>query len=191
LAPYITAVLKDVPTNSNEGLLLSGTGPALTIALAQQGAPFNLFQHFAVALNFGDFTSVAETLKSNVPKMWSMYTYWAGAYNTPIAQAFDSEFKAKFPTDIPEDYAAMAFAAVLAFKAAAEKANSTDVTKLRQALVGLKFKSIQGDVTFGSNHQASGQMLARYFEPDPSLPRGYKVSQVLPAPSSAATDKSP
>jgi branched-chain amino acid transport system substrate-binding protein len=186
--PYITAVLKDVPMSSNEGLLVA-TYASLTIALAQQGAPFSLFQHFAAAINFGDFTSVATTLKSNVPKMWSVYCTWLGAWNTPVAKDYDALFKARFPNDLPEDYAATAFTAVVAFKAAAEKAKSTDASKLRQALVGLKFKSIQGDVTIASNHQASAQMLARFFESDPSGPTGYKVSEVLPAPSSAASEK--
>ncbi|EAU75247.1 urea ABC transporter substrate-binding protein [Synechococcus sp. RS9916] len=85
-----------------------------------------------------------------------------GAWNymmsidTPASRAFVADFKAKYGVDrVVADPQESAYNMVYLWKKAAEKANSFDNDKVREALVGIEFDAPQGPVKVMPNHHLS------------------------------------
>ena len=88
----------------------------------------------------------------------------SGGYSTfietPANKAFVEKFKAAAKLD-PNLYAADTYGVLPFFKAAAEKAKSTDTDKLREAMRGLTWETVQGAKTMrAGDHQAIMPMFA-------------------------------
>ncbi|RAI44728.1 ABC transporter substrate-binding protein [Rhodoplanes roseus] len=77
---------------------------------------------------------------------------------TPENKRFVEAFKAAAKTD-PDLYGADSYGLIFAYKAAVEKAGSTDTDKVREALRGLTWKTPQGEKTLrAGDHQAEQTM---------------------------------
>jgi len=73
--------------------------------------------------------------------------------DTPASKTFTTNFKAKYGDKrVTNDPAEAAYDMVYLWAAAAEKANSIDDNKVREALVGVSFDAPEGKVTVQPNH---------------------------------------
>ena len=80
--------------------------------------------------------------------------------DTPASKEFTKNFKAKYGDKrVTNDPAEAAYMMVYLWAAAAEKANSVDDNKVREALVGVSFDAPEGKVTVQSNHHVEKRVL--------------------------------
>ncbi len=186
LTSYITSMVSSLPSSSatNQGLYIASFG-AGTFNLIKQGIPYNLMKRFKAVLGVagGGFLQQAGQLGADTPDIYSEYDYYYKAYSTPQNQSFVSDYQAKY-NNPPGSWALHGYMSVLAYKAAIEKAGSTDVSKVMAAFDGLTFPAPQGDVTIrAGDHQATVNVVMRHFVPDPSAPGGFQVKDftVIPA----------
>ncbi len=80
--------------------------------------------------------------------------------DTPESKAFTAAFKAKYGDKrVTNDPAEAAYMMVYLWAKAAEKANSVDDNKVREALVGVSFDAPEGKVTVQPNHHVEKRVL--------------------------------
>ncbi len=80
--------------------------------------------------------------------------------DTPESKAFTSAFKAKYGDNrVTNDPAEAAYMMVYLWAKAAEKANSVDDNKVREALIGVSFDAPEGTVTVQPNHHVEKRVL--------------------------------
>lgn len=193
VTPYITSLISGLPADSakSTGLFMS-TFAATTIALAQQGKPYNFFDKYGAVLNLGGSTPTAEALGASTPPMTFIYDYFDGAYNNPTNTTFVNDYyKAYGKAKRPNAWVYEGYTDILAFKAAIQKAKSADPAKVRSAMAGMKFDSPKGPITFRKqDHLAITPVTAWSVVGDAASPGGFKVtsnetippSQTMPAP---------
>jgi len=180
LTPYITSMVSALAADSaqNQGLYIASFG-AGTFNLIKQSVPYGLMKKFKAVLGVagGGFLEQAAQLGADTPDIYSEYDYYYKAYTTPENQQFVSDYQAKYST-VPGSWALHGYMSVLAYKAAIEKAGSTDVQKVMAAFDDLTFKGPQGDVTIrAGDHQATVNVVMRHFIADASAPNGFQVKE--------------
>jgi len=80
--------------------------------------------------------------------------------DTPASKEFTKNFKAKYGENrVTSDPAEAAYMMVYLWAAAAEKANSVDDNKVREALIGVSFDAPEGTVTVMPNHHVEKRVL--------------------------------
>jgi urea transport system substrate-binding protein len=80
--------------------------------------------------------------------------------DTPASKEFTKNFKAKYGDKrVTNDPAEAAYMMVYLWAAAAEKANSVDDNKVREALIGVTFDAPEGKVTVMPNHHVDKRVL--------------------------------
>ena len=80
--------------------------------------------------------------------------------DTPASKEFTKNFKAKYGDKrVTSDPAEAAYMMVYLWAAAAEKANSVDDNKVREALIGVSFDAPEGKVTVMPNHHVEKRVL--------------------------------
>jgi len=80
--------------------------------------------------------------------------------DTPASKEFTKNFKAKYGDKrVTSDPAEAAYMMVYLWAAAAEKANSVDDNKVREALIGVSFDAPEGKVTVMPNHHVDKRVL--------------------------------
>jgi urea transport system substrate-binding protein len=80
--------------------------------------------------------------------------------DTPASKEFTKNFKAKYGDKrVTNDPAEAAYMMVYLWAAAAEKANSVDDNKVREALIGVSFDAPEGKVTVQPNHHVEKLVL--------------------------------
>jgi urea transport system substrate-binding protein len=80
--------------------------------------------------------------------------------DTPASKEFTKNFKAKYGDKrVTSDPAEAAYMMVYLWAAAAEKANSVDDNKVREALIGVSFEAPEGKVTVMPNHHVEKRVL--------------------------------
>ena len=80
--------------------------------------------------------------------------------DTPASKEFTKNFKAKYGENrVTSDPAEAAYMMVYLWAAAAEKANSVDDNKVREALIGVSFDAPEGTVTVMPNHHVDKRVL--------------------------------
>jgi len=80
--------------------------------------------------------------------------------DTPASKEFTKNFKAKYGDKrVTNDPAEAAYMMVYLWAAAAEKANSVDDNKVREALIGVSFDAPEGKVTVMPNHHVEKRVL--------------------------------
>lgn len=178
LTPYITSMVSSLPADSatNQGLYIASFG-AGTFNLIKQGISYDLMKKFKAVLGVagGGFLEQAAQLGTDTPDIYSEYDYYYKAYDTPQNQQFVADYQAKYGR-VPGSWALHGYMSVLAYKAAIDKAGSTDVAQVMAAFDGLTFPAPQGDVTIrAGDHQAEVNVIMRHFVPDPSAPQGFQV----------------
>lgn len=149
--PYINAVMDADP----DGVMISLWGGDLVNFIRQANDLGFFEQDYELLFAVGGATEVLSALGDQMPKgVWLGTRYWYDAYDNPINERFVSSYIERHGT-APSYNAEGAYAAVYAYKAAMEKAGTTDGKAVAQALAGLSFEAPNGTVTFRpGNHQA-------------------------------------
>ncbi|MER1939996.1 MULTISPECIES: ABC transporter substrate-binding protein [unclassified Castellaniella] len=149
--PFIDSVMQSKP----DGVLISLWGGDLVNFVRQANEKGFFKQGYKVFMNVGAATEVLTALGDQMPEgVWLGTRYWYGSWDTPMNKHFVKTYKETYK--LPPSYNAEgAYAAIYAFKAAFEKAGSTDPDKVINALAGLTFQAPTGDLTFRKgDHQA-------------------------------------
>ena len=108
--------------------------------------------------------SIAEEEIAAIGPQYLEGTYAAWNYfqtlNTPASKEFTRNFKAKYGENrVTNDPAEAAYIMVYLWAAAAEKANSINDNKVREALIGVSFDAPEGKVTVQPNHHVEKLVL--------------------------------
>ncbi len=150
-SPYITKVM----ASDADGVIISLWGGNL-IDFVQQANELGFFKSKKQLLfTLGAATEVLETLKDKMPAgLWVGTRYWFQANDSALNKGFVERYKKRFGT-YPSYNAHGAYAAVMTYKAAAEKAKGTDKRAIAQALEGLSLEVPVGKITIrAEDHQA-------------------------------------
>ena len=148
---YITKVMNSKP----DGVFISLWGGNL-IDFVRQASSMGFFNgDFQVLMSLGAATEVLTALGDKMPEgLWVGTRYWFLANDSPMNNKFAKDYFAAFGA-YPSYNAHGAYSAVYAYKAAAEKAGSTDKTAIVSALEGLKIEIPTGVIEFrAGDHQA-------------------------------------
>lgn len=149
--PFINSVMAAEP----DGVLVSLWGGDLVNFIRQANDLGFFDQDFEVLMTLGGATEVMSALGENMPEdVWVGTRYWFGAHDNPMNNAFVKAYHER--NGAPPSYNAEgAYAAVYAFKAAIEKAGSTDAEAVVDAMSGLTFMAPNGELTLrAGDHQA-------------------------------------
>ena len=108
--------------------------------------------------------SIAEEEIAAIGPEYLQGTYAAWNYfqtlDTPASKQFTKNFKAMYGENrVTNDPSEAAYMMVYLWAAAAEKANSIDDNKVREALVGVSFEAPEGKVTVQPNHHVEKLVL--------------------------------
>jgi branched-chain amino acid transport system substrate-binding protein len=129
-----------------------------TVRLLTQLQEFGLLSNLAVlgasgtvtAQNIGAIDKAAEGFTTGVG--------YSAEIDTPANKKFVADFRAANKAD-PDLYGTDSYGLIYGYKAAVEKAKSTDTDKVREALRGLKWQTPQGEKTIrAGDHQAEQTM---------------------------------
>jgi len=129
-----------------------------TVRLLTQLQEFGLLSNLTVlgasgtvtAQNIGAIGKAAEGFTTGVG--------YSAEIDTPANKKFVEAFRAANKTD-PDLYGTDSYGLIYGYKAAVEKAKSTDTDKVREALRGLKWQTPQGEKTLrAGDHQAEQSM---------------------------------
>ena len=148
---YITKVMSSKP----DGVVISLWGGNL-IDFVRQASSMGFFDaDFEVLFTLGAATEVLTALGDKMPEgIWVGTRYWFLANDSEKNKAFSSDYFKKFGA-YPSYNAHGAYSAVYSYKAAAEKAKSTDKEAIVTALEGLKIEIPTGEIEFRKgDHQA-------------------------------------
>ncbi|GIW06096.1 MAG: branched-chain amino acid ABC transporter substrate-binding protein [Dehalococcoidia bacterium] len=178
---FITRMLSDLPADSaqNRGLFLAMFGAGVE-NLAKQGKPFDFFKKWRVAVVNMAMERLAQTLRADTPDLWNVYDYYYAAYDTPMNKEFVDAYRRAY-NDFPSAWSYQGYISVWAYKAAIEKAGSTDVNALIRAFdSGVTFESPSGPISIrGEDHQAAARLVAYHITPDASTPEGWRVTEFV------------
>jgi branched-chain amino acid transport system substrate-binding protein len=182
LTSYITSALNGLPSNSgqNQGayVFLYGAGE---VDLFKQGAPYNISKKYKVILTEGGgFEGLADTLKTQTPNSWVGYDYSYLGFHTKVNSQFVKDYEAANSGTPPDTWAEQSYEAVLAYKAALDKAGTDDPSKVAATFGGLSFPGTQGTVTLDpKTHQAFLPETFTHFVPDASSKQGWKEENAV------------
>ncbi len=150
-SPYITKIMDAKP----EGVFISLWGGNL-IDFVRQARDLGFFDgRFEVLMSLGGAVEVLYALKDKMPEgVWVGTRYWFLANDSARNRAFVEAYLKRYG-EYPSYNAHGAYAAVYAYKAAAEKAGSTDKEAVVGALEGLTLELPVGTITLRrGDHQA-------------------------------------
>lgn len=152
--PFIDSIMAAKP----DGVLISVWGGDLVNFVRQANNRGFFDQGFQVLMSVGAATEVLTALGDQLPEgVWLGTRYWYDAHDNELNKKFVSSYKQKYNTP-PSYNAEGAYMAVHAYKAAIEKAGSTDGDAVVAALSGLTIPAPTGDLTFrkGDNQALIG-----------------------------------
>ncbi len=170
---FITAVLN----SKAKGVYCSVYG-ADAVTLFRQAAPYGFFKKIAVLIDATNELAIPQAMGKSTPPHWIGFHWYYGAYKgNPMAkklyEAYDKEYK-----DYPWGFVAEAQSAMFAYKAAIEKAKSTDSEAVIKALEGLTFDSPSGKRTIrAEDHQTIKDVNLIHVVPTKEAP-GWKVDEI-------------
>ncbi|OWW18714.1 ABC transporter substrate-binding protein [Noviherbaspirillum denitrificans] len=125
-----------------------------TIRLFSQMADFGLLQGLTLVGSAGVITSQNIAAVGKSGDGFVSGSGYSPKIETPENKKFVEAYRAAYKAD-PDTFAADAYGMIYAYKAAAEKARSTDTDKLRAAFRGLAWQTPQGTKTIrAGDHQA-------------------------------------
>lgn len=147
---FISAVLN----SGAQGVFTSEYGGD-AVTMYQQAAPYGFFDKIKVMVDSANEFLVPRAMGSNTPDHWVGSHWYYGAYvdKNPIAKKLYDDYVKTYNRE-PDGWVGDTYSAVLAYKAAIEKARSTDTAKVITALEGLTFDSPSGQRTIrAEDHQ--------------------------------------
>jgi branched-chain amino acid transport system substrate-binding protein len=151
------------------------------VTLYQQAKPFGFFDKIKALLDSANEFLVANAMGNQVPKHWSgFHWYYKTNEGNPLSDDLYNEYVKRTGDKYPMGWAAEAQAAVLAYKAAVEKAGSTDTDKVIEALKGLTFDSATGKRTIrAEDNQAIKNTELCLIEPSSEAESGFAVTDYV------------
>ena len=148
--PFINSIMDADP----DGVLISLWGGDL-VNFVRQASDMGFFdEDIEVMFTVGAATEVLDALGDKMPEgVWLGTRYWFDAYDNETNRDFVAAYKERYDK-APSYNAEGAYAAVYAYKAAMEKAGTTDGPKVAETLAGMSFDSPMGEITFrAGDHQ--------------------------------------
>jgi branched-chain amino acid transport system substrate-binding protein len=125
-----------------------------TVRLLTQLQEFGLTSNVALVGAAGTVTSQNLGAIGNAAEGFVTGAGYSTQIDTPENKTFVDAFKAAYKAD-PDLYGTDSYGVIYAYKAAVEKAKSTETDKVREALSGLKWMTPQGEKTIrAGDHQA-------------------------------------
>jgi branched-chain amino acid transport system substrate-binding protein len=129
-----------------------------TVRLLTQMQDFGLLQNMTIVGASGTVTSQNIGAIGKAAEGFVTGVGYSPQIDTPENKKFVATFKEAYKND-PDLYGADSYGLVYAYKAAVEKAGSTETDKVREALRGLKWQTPQGEKTIrAGDHQAMQPM---------------------------------
>ena len=190
---YITKVMQSKP----DGVLISLWGGNL-IDFIRQGSDMGFFNgDFEVLVTLGAATEVLSALKDKMPEgLWVGSRYWFLANQSPLNKAFVKNYHDRY-NEYPSYNAHGSYGAIMAYKAAAEKAKSCDKDAVISALEGLTIELPVGTVTIRpEDHQAVTDACWGKTVADPAYPirilkpmKIFKGKDITPAVTDTGCNK--
>lgn len=173
---YISAVQNAKP----EGVFSSlYAGDA--IVMSKQAEPYHFYQGLKVFINPSAETDIREQLGKVMHEEWGGVHYYAPAYNNPLNVKFVKEYKEEYGHE-PDGFAAEAYNAALAYKAAVEKTNSSKTDDVIKALEGIEYDSLTGKRSIrAEDHQAIKDVIWIHIVPS-TEGSGWKVEEFVLTP---------
>lgn len=130
-----------------------------TIRLFSQMAEFGLLQNVTMVGAAGVITSQNVAAVGRSGEGFVSGTGYSPRLDTPENRRFVEAYRAAWKSD-PDSFAADAYGMIYAYKAAVEKAGSTETDKVRTAFRGLTWQTPQGAKTIrAGDHQAMQDVL--------------------------------
>ncbi|WP_440997979.1 ABC transporter substrate-binding protein [Arhodomonas sp. SL1] len=149
--PFINNVMDAEP----DGVLVSLWGGDLVNFIRQANNLGFFEQDFEVLMTLGGATEVLSALGEQMPEgVWVGTRYWFDAHDNPMNDHLVRTHMERYGAP-PSYNAAGAYAGIHAYKAAMEKAGTTDPEAVTDALSGLTFQAPNGELTLREgDHQA-------------------------------------
>ncbi len=140
---------------SNPEAIFNVTFGADLTNFVRQGATRGLFEKRAVVSLLTGEPEYLDPLGDEAPEGWIVTGYPWAEINTPAHARFRDAYRAKF-NDYPRLGSVVGYDTVHAIAALLRKANTTETEKLVDAMRGLSFASVFGEVTFRpQDHQST------------------------------------
>jgi len=155
-AQDFTPFIKKVIAAKPDGVMISLGGGDLVNFVRQANRLGFFDQKFKVLMTLGGATEVLYALRKQMPTgLWVGTRYWFLAKDTAINIKFVEDYKKRFDK-YPSYNAQNAYTGVYVYKAAIEKAGSTDADKIVAAMSGLTITAPIGTFTLrAEDHQAT------------------------------------
>lgn len=177
--PYAQKVMDAKPDGVFSSLYTS-----LAVTFYQQVQPLGFFDNIKSFMITSDELDVPRALGSQMGDEWAGAYYVYTGFDNPMNSKFQEGYKSAFGEE-PNGYAANAYNAVYAYKAAIELAGTDDATSVNEAMRGLTVDTVQGGATFAENGQAMGKVVYYHVLPQDEDP-GWKVADVKLIPAEDA-----
>jgi branched-chain amino acid transport system substrate-binding protein len=151
------------------------------VTLYQQAKPFGLFDNLDVLLDSANEFLVATAMGNQVPRGWTgFHWYYKANAGNPLSDMLYDEYVKRSGSQYPLGWAAEAQAGILAYKAAIEKAGSTETQAVIAGLKGLTFDSATGSRTIrAEDNQAIKNAELAFIEPSESAESGFEVTDYI------------
>lgn len=174
--PYVQSVMGAKPD-----AVFSSLYTSLAVTFYQQAKPFKFFDGLDAFLIVSDELEVAKAMGTGMETEWAGSHYYPGSFDNEMNTKFIKDYNAAFGED-PTGYSSESYSAVWAYKAAIEKAGSSDAGDVAEALKGLEVDTPKGIRTFQKNGQALTDVAFFKIEPSDQDP-GWTVAEALAVPA--------
>ncbi|MQA15243.1 MAG: ABC transporter substrate-binding protein [Pseudonocardiaceae bacterium] len=188
--PFQAASFSDHITKLNNSLsghdqagIFSSLYSGDMINMLSQAAPIGLVEGHPFLMLGTDLDAIRPLGQAgNVPTAWISVAYYHEAFDNPVNTEFVKAFQAEYGV-VPIGYNATAFMSVTAYAAAIEKAGSTEVQAVHDALEGLTWQTPLGETTIrAEDHQAMFESLAMFKIAPADNEQGFEVTDVITIP---------
>lgn len=162
-----TAIISKVKSSGADAIITSTAGGAPNVTLTKQ------LRSAGVTLPYGNLAVDEGTAKSMGAEAKDIYL--SASYVTGIDSAENKAFLAamekKFGADLrtPNDLSVPQYEAIYLYKAAVEKAGSTETADVLAALPGVSFKGPRGNISMSKQHHAPLTMYLGQVQEDGSV----------------------
>jgi urea transport system substrate-binding protein len=158
VAPIIAKIKQALP---NGGVIVNTLNGDSNVAFFKQMkaagiTPANGYSIMSFSIAEEEIAAIGPEYLEGTYAAWNFFQ----SLDTPASKEFTKNFKAKYGDKrVTNDPAEAAYMMVYLWAAAAEKANSVDDNKVREALIGVSFDAPEGKVTVMPNHHVEKRVL--------------------------------
>jgi len=170
---FITAVLN----SKAKGVFTSEYGGD-AVTMFRQAVPYAFFDKIDVMVDSANEFLVPKAMGNMTPPHWiGTHWYYEAYKDSPMAKKVYDEYVKEYKDKYPTGWVGEAHSALMAYKAAIEKAKATDTDAVIKALEGLTFDSVSGKRTIrAEDHQTIKDVNIIHVVPVKEEP-GWKVDE--------------